>query len=191
MMTLRALDEAHLRLLYANQMRRDFPESELKPLESILALRGRGEYDALAAYDDGMFVAYAMVYRPKDGRTLLLDYLAVEPDMRGRGAGQTLLSALRRHYAGRAECLMIECERPKAAPDEAQARRRIRFYEHAGAQMTNVRVWLFEVEYSILVLPCGGYGMLAQQDWAGEILGLYRQMLTPQAYARNVRLIRG
>ena len=29
MMTLRALDEAHLRLLYANQMRRDFPESEL------------------------------------------------------------------------------------------------------------------------------------------------------------------
>ena len=74
---------------------------------------------------------------------------------------------------------------------QAQARRRIRFYEHAGAQMTNVRVWLFEVEYSILVLPCGGDGMLAQQDWAGEILGLYRQMLTPQAYARNVRLIRG
>ena len=190
MMTLRALDEAHLRLLYANQMRRDFPESELKPLESILALRGRGEYDALAAYDDGMFVAYAMIYRPKDGRTLLLDYLAVEPDMRGRGAGQALLTALRAHYAGQADCLMIECERPKAAPDEAQARRRIRFYQHAGAQMTNVRVWLFEVEYSILVLPCGE-GDIAGQDWAGQILGLYRQMLTPQAYARNVRLIRG
>ena len=60
----------------------------------------------------------------------------------------------------------------------------------AGAQMTNVRVWLFEVEYSILVLPCRE-GEIDGQDWAGEILGLYRQMLTPQGYARNVRLIRG
>ena len=144
----------------------------------------------LAADGDGMFVAYAMIYRPKDGRTLLLDYLAVEPDMRGRGAGQALLTALRAHYAGQADCLMIECERPKAAPDEAQARRRIRFYQHAGAQMTNVRVWLFEVEYSILVLPCGE-GEIAVRDWAGQILDLYRQMLTPQAYTRNVRLIRG
>ena len=57
--------------------------------------------------------------------------------------------------------------------------------------MTNVRVWLFEVEYSILVLPCREDERLTQQDWAGEILGLYRQMLTPQGYARNVRLIRG
>ena len=191
MLTLRALDEARIRLLYALHMRRDFPESELKPLETILALRSRGEYDVLAADDDGMFVAYAMIYRPKDGRTLLLDYLAVEPDMRGRGAGQALLAALRAHYAGLADCLMIECERPKAAPDEAQARQRIRFYQHAGAQMTTVRVWLFEVEYSILVLPCGEDEGLAQQDWAGEILGLYRQMLAPEAYARNVWLIRG
>lgn len=190
MLTLRALDEARIRLLYAHQMRRDFPESELKPLESILALRSRGEYEVLAADDDGMFVAYALVYRPREGRTLLLDYLAVEPDMRGRGAGQALLRALRQRYAEAADCLMIECERPKAALDEAEARRRIRFYQHAGAQMTNVRVWLFEVEYSILVLPCGE-GEIAGRDWAGQILGLYRQMLAPEAYARNVRLIRG
>ena len=56
--------------------------------------------------------------------------------------------------------------------------------------MTNVRVWLFEVEYSILVLPCGE-GEIAGRDWAGQILGLYKQMLAPEAYMRNVRLIRG
>ena len=61
MLTLRALDEVRIRLLYAHQMRRDFPESELKSLESILALRLRGEYEVLAADDDGMFVAYAMI----------------------------------------------------------------------------------------------------------------------------------
>ena len=190
MMTLRALDEAHVRLLYAHQLTRDFPESERKPLSGILSLCARCEYDVLAADDDGMFVAYALVYRPREGRTLLLDYLAVEPDMRGRGVGQAMLRALRQRYAETADCLMIECERPKAAPDEAEARRRIRFYQHAGAQMTNVRVWLFEVEYSILVLPCGE-GEIAGRDWAGQILGLYKQMLAPEAYMRNVRLIRG
>lgn len=190
MLTLRNMDDAHVRLLYAHQMRRDFPQSELKTLQSILALRARGEYDALAAEDDGMFVAYALIYRPRGGRTLLLDYLAVEPDMRGRGMGQRLLAALRAHYAQDADCLMLECERPKSAPDEAQARRRIRFYQQAGARLTNVRVWLFEVEYSILVLPCADARPAMEMDWAGQILGLYRQMLPEQVYARNVRLIR-
>ena len=107
MLTLRPLDQAHIRLLYGHRMTRDFPESELKPLSGILALHGRGEYDVLAADDDGMLVAYAMVYRPGNGRTLLLDYLAVEPDMRGRGLGQALLAALRAHYAACADCLLI------------------------------------------------------------------------------------
>ena len=189
MLTLRSMDESNIRLLYAHQMRRDFPQSELKALSHILALRARGEYDVLAADDDGLFVAYALVYRPKEGRTLLLDYLAVEPDIRGRGTGRALLEALRAYYAQRADYLMLECERPKAAPDEAQARRRIRFYQQAGALLTPVRVWLFEVEYSILVLPCGAQS--EQQDWSSQILELYRQMLPPEDFARNVRLIRG
>ena len=112
----------------------------------------------------------------------------MEPALRGRGQGTALLQLLRRHYRQSADALMIECERPKAAPDEAGARKRIRFYTQAGAQLTPVRIWLFEVEYSILVLPCGEE--MPRGDWAGQMLELYRQMLAPEAYARNVRLIR-
>jgi len=191
MLTLRALDEAQIRSLHKNQMHRDFPPSELKGVASILSLCARGEYDVLAADRDGNFAAYALVYRPQNGRVLLLDYLAVEPELRGRGLGKQLLCALRMYYADVADCLMIECERPKAAPDEAEARHRIRFYQHGGAVLTSVRIWLFDVEYSILVMPCEGYAMTDARDWAQVMLGMYRQMLPEALFNQNVRLIRG
>lgn len=190
MLTLRDMSEAEIRILYTFRMTRDFPLSELKTLSAILNLRERGEYDVIEARENGEFIAYALVYRPREGRVLLLDYLAVEPQLRGRGYGHQLLQALRAHYAACADCLMIECERPKASPDAQEARRRIRFYQHADAVLTNVRVWLFDVEYSILVLPCGGYAVPGDKNWAQEILGMYRQMLPKPLYDRNVRLIR-
>lgn len=189
MLILKEMNDTQTRLLYEHQMRRDFPPSELKSLDAILDMKHAGTYDVLGAYIDGMFAAYALCYCPRQGRIVLLDYLAVEADLRGRGIGTTLLDALRAHYAQQADTLLIECERPKTAPNEQEARKRIRFYTQAGAVLTNVRIWLFEVEYSILVLPCGQE--MPARDWAQQMLSLYKQMLTPERYARNVRLIRG
>ena len=87
-----------------------------------------------------------------------------------------------------ADVLLIECERPKSAPDEQEARKRIRFYTKAGAVLTSVRVWLFGVEYSIMVLPCDT--VVPKKDWAGQMLQMYRQMLPKALYDANVRLIR-
>lgn len=188
MITLKKLSEAQTRQLYDHQMRRDFPPSELKSLAVILKMKREGTYDVLGAYLDDMLVAYALCYCPKEGRIVLLDYLAVEPDMRSRGIGTMLLAALREHYAPQADTILIECERPKTAPNEVEARQRIRFYTQAGAQLTNVRIWLFEVEYSILILPCARE--VVARDWAQQMLSLYRQMLPPALYAHNVRLIR-
>lgn len=190
MLTLHVMNESEIRILYTFQMKRDFPPSELKSLSAILNLRERGEYDVLEARENGSLIAYALVYRPKDGRVLLLDYLAVEPEIRCRGYGHRMLEALKAYYADCADCLMIECERPKASPDVEEARRRIRFYQHADAMLTNVRVWLFDVEYSILVMPCTGYEVPKEKNWAHGILDMYKQMLPPALYERNVRLIR-
>ena len=191
MMTLRRLGVNEIRSLHAEHMKRDFPPSELKGVNSILNLLEKGEYDVLAAEVDGSFAAYALVYRPAGSRVILLDYLAVVPQARGRGIGLELLAALKQHYADEADCIMVECERPKAAPDEAEARRRIRFYERAGAQMTPVRIWLFDVEYSILALPCENTPAAIQADWASLMMNLYRKMLPEELFIRNVRLIRG
>lgn len=187
-MTIAELDENQLKQVYV-QMEKDFPPSELKSLQTIEELRARGVYDAWAAYgDDGTYVGYALVYHPNEGREILLDYLAIEPGLHGHGYGQLMLQALLQHYQNEVDSMMIECERPKTAPDEELARRRIRFYEKAGAQLTSVRIWLFDVEYSILVLPCNP---IEPQDWAEKMLALYRGMLPPMLYERNVRLIRG
>lgn len=188
MLTLSILDEAQVGVLYAESMKRDFPPSELKSLNAIVNMMRRGEYDVFSARLNSEDVAYALMYRPKDGHIALIDYLAVHPQFRNRGIGTDLLRELRSYYAAGTEALLIECERPKAAPDEAEARKRIRFYQSAGAQMTTVRVWLFDVEYSIMVLPCCEY--LPQRDWAWQILELYRQMLPEALFKENVRLIR-
>lgn len=189
MLTLKRLDETQTCELYESHMKRDFPANELKKLSSILRMLRAGVYDVVAAYRGNRLAAYALMYCPETGRIVLLDYLAVLPAMRGEGIGSLFLKALREHYGHSADALMIECERPKSAPDEHEARKRIRFYTGAGARLTDVRIWLFDVEYSILVLPC--CEKLEERNWAEQMLSLYRQMLPDDIYAHNVRLLRG
>ena len=188
-MELRALDAQETRWLYEQKMLRDFPRSELKQLSAILRLMDGAVYDVFGAYEGEEMAAYALIFRPRGSRVMLLDYLAVEPHLRSHGVGAVLLKLLRAHYAHSADALFIECERPKAAPDEAMARRRIRFYERSGAKMTPVRIALFGVAYSILVLPCAE-NVDVQQDWAQQMLFVYRQMLPPHLFERSVQLIR-
>lgn len=188
MLTLSLMNQEEITALYETHMRRDFPPSELKHLSSILHMVQKGHYDVLGAYQDDELVAYALLYCPKGRGASLLDYLAVMPHLRGNGIGSALLDELRRYYAADHDVLLIECERPKAAPDEEEARKRIRFYTRAGAQLTNVRIWLFDVEYSILVLPCAD--CVPEKDWAEQMLAMYREMLPDHLYERNVRLIR-
>ena len=188
MIRLQVMNENEIRLLYNRALSRDFPPSELKSLSAILSMYHRGLYDVLAAYQDDQFVGYALLYCPQGERLALLDYLAVEPQYRNRGIGSMLLRQLCCHYAERIDVLLIECERPKSAPDEQEARSRIRFYTQAGAVLTSVRIWLFGVEYSILVLPCNQ--TIPQCDWAEQMLKLYQQMLPADLYQHNVRLIK-
>ena len=54
--------------------------------------------------------------------------------------------------------------------------------------LTSVRIWLFGVEYSIMILPCGDG--VPKKAWAQQMLKLYRQMLPEELYEKNVRLIR-
>lgn len=187
MLVLKSLDSTQISMLYEEKMRRDFPPSELKTLSSILRMREKGVYDVLGAYCGDRAAAYALMYRDDARRVVLLDYLAVDEPLRGHGIGSELLALLKKHYAPTSDVLLIECERPKTAPDEAEARKRIRFYTHAGAVLTPVRIWLFDVEYSILVMPCAQE--LPQRDWAQQMLALYRQMLPQELYESKVRLI--
>lgn len=187
MLRLCIMDETQIIQLYEQALSRDFPRNELKSLSAILNMYRRGLYDVIGAYEDETFVGYALLYCPCNSRLMLLDYFAVEPEHRRRGIGASILSQIRMHYANRADVLLIECERPQTAPDELEARKRIRFYTHAGAILTSVRIWLFDVEYSILVLPCAD--SIPKCDWAEQMMQLYKQMLPDELFKSNVRLL--
>lgn len=167
--------------IYTAYLKQDFPPSELKPWAMMAEAVRQGQYDLLAAYENGVMVGYAWQFRPASG-AILIDYLAVLPPYRGRGVGIALLDALRRYYANTGRGLLLESEYPPEAPDPAAAQRRLRFYHRAGLTDTGVQILLFGVRYCILSLS-------PVDDPAAEMTHLYRTMLSPDRFAQFVTVI--
>jgi len=178
-MELRILNETELVNLYTNECRRDFPESELKPLDVVEKLYREGNYDPVGFYEGGRLMAYALQVILKNGKSVLLDYLAVTPEYRDRGIGSKVLRALQKYYRGKADFIMIESEHPSEAPDENAALRRLDFYKRAGARLTDTQVHLFDILFLIFALPCGN---AEEIDTAAEMEKIYRVTVPPELY---------
>ena len=149
---IRLLDAAALRRVYRDHVKADFPPAERKPLAMIEAQVRTGQYDTLGLFRGEELLAYAFLWRDKEGRCVLLDYLAVCRGGRGQGTGGAFLEQLKDHYGGFDGLLVeAEAEDPKAG-EEANAlrRRRIGFYRRCGFRMLDYRARLFGVTYSML-----------------------------------------
>ena len=144
---IRSLSEAEMRDLYDQAMKQDFPPDELKPLSRILAQRRKEIALCLGYFEDGKLIGYAVLEQDAKQRCLLLDYFAVLNACRGQGQGTRFLNELKARFAQR-EMIVIEAE----AADTAQARRRIAFYQRAGARITDIQLHLYHVDYAVLVL---------------------------------------
>lgn len=178
------LNAAQTKDVYDRWMKRDFPPEELKPYNSMAQMMAKGWYEPLALMgeDTGGMAAYAFQTVMPGCRCALLDYFAVLPDLRGKGAGTAALGALAAHYAGRMDALIIECEHPAEAPDPEVARRRIGFYLRAGARTTAIESRLFGVRYLVLALPCGDGADDAAVN--ADLRRIYR-MTVPEPYYRG------
>ena len=131
-LTWRLLTAEELTNVYLNEMRRDFPAGELKPLSMILNSEAAGTAHTWGVYDDDALVAYLLMVRPVGCEVSQLDYFAVLPQYRAGGIGAALLAALPDHEKG-AQAILIEAECPEKAEDEAMAVRRLGFYARCGA----------------------------------------------------------
>ena len=178
-MELRVLNETELKALYMNEAHRDFPESELKPWDVVEKLYREGNYEPLGFYDGDTFLAYALQAISEDGKSVLLDYLAVTPEYRSGGIGSQVLAKLREYYRGKTDYIAIESEHPDEAPDSAIALRRLEFYKRAGAVLTDTQVRLFDVLFLIFFLPCGDAEHI---DAAEEMEKIYRVTVPPELY---------
>lgn len=153
-MELRILNETELTSLYMNEAHRDFPESELKPLDVVQKLYREGNYEPVGFYENDTLMAYALQVIRENGKSVLLDYLAVTPEYRDRGTGSEVLKRLQAYYAEKYDFIVIESEHPDEAPDKNAALRRLDFYRRAGAILTDTQVRLFDILFLIFALPC-------------------------------------
>ena len=85
--TWRLLTPGELTDVYLQEMRRDFPAGELKPLSMILTSEAEGLAHTWGVFDGETLAAYLLMVRPEGSAISQLDYFAVVPGLpRGRVA---------------------------------------------------------------------------------------------------------
>ena len=126
---------------------KSFPESERKPywLMKYWELQGKMELFEISGNDGfcGLFITVIC----KD--LVLVDYLAVTPERRGKGIGSEVLRLAREMYRGKSIFLEIETTQ-KPCPDLENRLKRKSFYLKNGLIASDFSVDLFGVEMEIL-----------------------------------------
>lgn len=159
--------------VYSERVLADFPSMERRPLSSIRRLYEKGQYRCLVLMEEERVAAYATFIHDASIDSVLLDYFAVDESQRGSGIGSRFLAMLPPQWPGK-RGILLECELPDAAQDDAQRtvrERRIRFYERGGACIVPVSLRSFGVDYSLLWLPTSPDN--AATDPEGALRALY------------------
>lgn len=184
--TWRLLTGPELTEVYLNEMRRDFPAGELKPLSMILTSEADGTAHTWGVFDGDTLAAYLLMVRPEGCRVSQLDYFAVVPAYRAHGIGAQLLTQLPAQE-GDAEAILIEAEMPEKAEDAAMAVRRLGFYARCGAWDTHYTEHLFDAWFRILVLDCPGCASLAPEAVVEALADCYRRTISPTQWQKHVQ----
>lgn len=174
----RLLTKQEIDIVYEEHMKRDFPPQELPPFPPALELiacgegwffgifdkeneaQGKGDFEVKANEGNGditleKLAAYIQVLKPEHCSYALLNYYAVLPAYRNSGLGTRLLEDLQMHLP-KVKGIIIEAEIPKRAEDAKMAKRRLEFYERAGAVNTMWQEQVYDAWYYILVKVFAG-----------------------------------
>ena len=128
--------------------RRAFPR---KSFRMILSMWRRGRTDVWYARSGRRFAGFASTINADT--LILLDYLAVAKDLRGRKIGSGILHTLKESYGGRG--IFVEIESAfEPGPDRGERMRRRRFYLRNGMQPLQVMAGVFGVKMELLGWNC-------------------------------------
>ena len=186
--TWKKLTADELTRVYLDEMRRDFPPSELKPLSMILNSEAAGMAHTWGVFEEETLVSYLLMVRPMGCEVSQLDYFSVLPAYRSTGIGARLLAALPAHEEG-AKAILIEAECPEKADDEAMAVRRLGFYARCGTVDTGWTEHLFDAWFRVLVLPAEGETLDAETA-NKELADCYSRVMGADKWRRYVQLYR-
>ena len=138
-------DDIALRQLYETA----FPVEEQIPYNDLIYLLGKLEIDYTAYYDSEMLVGLTMVlHLPRYNWGW---YFAVRDELRGKGYGQRILSALLEKYRdGHPFIIDIESPLQADAPNPEQRKRRHAFYLRNGLKDTPTSRTFEGITYTIM-----------------------------------------
>ena len=217
--TWKKLTADELTRVYLDEMRRDFPPSELKPLSMILNSEAAGMAHTWGVFEGETLVSYLLMVQPMGCEVSQLDYFSVLPAYRSTGIGAKLLAALPAHEEGakailicnpsnpsgkvftydelkliselciKYDAYLIEAECPEKADDEAMAVRRLGFYARCGAVDTGWTEHLFDAWFRVLVLPAEGETLDAETA-NRELADCYSRVMGADKWRRYVQLYR-
>lgn len=184
--TWRKLTAQELTDVYLQEMRRDFPAGELKPLSMILTSEAEGLAHTWGVFDGQKLAAYLLMVQPQGVAVSQLDYFAVVPEYRAKGIGAQLLAQLPQQEAA-ADAILIEAEMPDKAEDAVMAKRRLGFYARCGARDTGYYEHLFDAWFRILVLPCPGAPELSDKDALDALVSCYKRTISESKWRKYVQ----
>lgn len=137
-------DLARIKKLY----RAAFPSIERKPFRMILRQCEKGEAELFAIKsNDGAFVGLAVTVKHND--IVMLDYFAIHPNARGKGAGSRALQMLKKKYADRRFILEIESVDEPCKNLEIRKKRR-EFYLRNGMKPAGYTAQVFFTVLEVL-----------------------------------------
>lgn len=175
-LTWRLLTAGELTRVYLDEMRRDFPPTELKPLSTVLNSEAAGDAHTWGVFEGGTLVAYLLMVRPKGARVSQLDYFAVLPQYRASGLGAKFLAKLP-ELEGTA-AILIESELPEKADDPAMAVRRLGFYARCGARDIGWTERLFGASwFRLLALSAPEAPALGAEEVVEALADCYRRTM--------------
>lgn len=185
---IKLLGKTERKNIYKQHMKRDFPKNELRPLHGIEALVNQGVYYTYGIFEKDSLIAYAYFWEEKEREILLFDYFAVVSNLRNQGHGTEAMKAIL-HLCENKRGVILETENPEKAEsnEERETRiRRISFYKKCGLAMSDVRIYLFGVEYYMM------YKEWKESGVAKEIVPvmktLYGNLLPRKIYEKMVKI---
>lgn len=180
----RLLTAVELERLYREDMTRDFPSAERKPLPCLLKLMAEGRYEPYALFRDGSVLAYALYWKADSAPYKMLDYYAVRPAGRNQGLGGALLGEMLARFCDGAHGVFLEAELPVSGDEAADAlrRRRLGFYQRCGLRRAGYTTDIFTVPYAVLL-----YGPEISDEGLLDIhRAVYRTAFSGEDYGRNI-----
>ena len=151
MIELKSVDIKEFKKNLYSQYMKLFPKNERKPLSLLKECYVRKILTILEIIDDKQIVGFMILNKLPKSKYLQLDYFAIFEQYQSKGYGSKALRKLQ-EISTRYNGIYIEAEKPDEAEDGVK-NKRIKFYERLGCYKLNLSLDLFNVIYTILILP--------------------------------------